>query len=84
MQITRPKKKHFKEKNCLKKLHVNNFARSERNFLRLKFSLSKNSGMNKKLLSLLSTLHICSKLKQIQNFSHFSISVAKFTPIKFI
>ena len=66
--------------------HVNkkNFARLEKSFSHINFSLSQKQRYEQKLLSFRSALHFCSAPKSLQIFSRVSFPASKITPIKLI
>ena len=77
-------------KNCKKKLILNaareqkNFARYEKIFSHIKFSLSQKQCYEQKPLSFRTALHFCSAPKSLQIFSRVSFPASKITPIKLI
>ena len=66
--------------------HVNkkNFARLEKIFSHINFSLSQNQRYEQKPLSFRSALQFCSAPKSLQIFSRVSFPASKITPIKLI
>ena len=66
--------------------HVNkkNFARLEKIFSQINFSLSQEQRYEQKPLSFRSALHFCSTPKSLQIFSRVSFPASKFTPTKVI
>ena len=75
-----------KLKNCFNMPHVNkkNFARLEKIFSHISFSLSQKQPHEQKSLSFCSSLHFCSAPKLLQIFSRVSFPASKITPIKLI
>ena len=61
-----------------------NFARVEKIFLHIKFSLSQKQWHEQKPLSFHSALHCCSTPKSLQIFSRVSCPASKITPRKLI
>ena len=66
--------------------HVNkkNFARLQKIFSHINFSLSQKQRYEQKPLSFRSALHFCSSPKSLQIFSRVSFHASKITPIKLI
>ena len=60
------------------------FARLEKIFSHINFSLSQKQRYEQKPLSFRSTLHFCSAQKPLQIFSRVSFPALKITPIKLI
>ena len=60
------------------------FARLEKIFSHINFSLSQKQRYEQKALSFRSALHFCSAPKSIQIFSRVSFPVSKITPLKLI
>ena len=61
-----------------------NFARLEKIFSHISFSLSQKQRNEQKPLSFRSALHFCSAPKSLEIFSRVSFPASKITPIKLI